>query len=136
MIHMLKLHLLPAIKGGFQMPCQKIGRRQFIKNASLAGASAVVATSRTRAVLGANDRILMGIIGSGGMGRNHMSKTKTLGVEWAAVADVYDLNLQKGLELAGPNAKGYSDCRQLLDRKDIDAVLIATPEHWHHDNLI
>ena len=115
---------------------QKIGRRKFVKSVSMAGASAAIATSRTRPVLGANDRVVMGIIGSGGMGRNHLNKTKSLPVEWVAVADVYDINLQKGLELAGPNAKGYADYRQLLDRKDIDAVLIATPEHWHHDHLI
>ncbi len=115
---------------------KKIGRRKFVKNVSMAGASAVIATSRTRPVLGANDRVVMGIIGSGGMGRNHLNKTKTLGVEWVAVADVYDVNLQKGLEIAGPAAKGYTDYRQLLDRKDIDAVLIATPEHWHHDHLL
>ncbi|MFN8005651.1 MAG: Gfo/Idh/MocA family oxidoreductase [Terriglobia bacterium] len=115
---------------------RKVGRRKFVKGLSMAGASAVVATSRTRPVLGANDRVVMGIIGSGGMGRNHLNKTKSLNIEWVAVADVYDINLQKGLEIVGTTAKGYSDYRQLLDRKDIDAVLIATPEHWHHDHLL
>jgi predicted dehydrogenase len=40
------------------------------------------------------------------------------------------------LEIAGPQAKGYTDHRKLLERKDLDAVLIATPDHWHHDHLL
>jgi predicted dehydrogenase len=58
------------------------------------------------------------------------------GVDWAAVADVYGENLDAGLKAAGPQAKGYVDHRELLERKDIDAVLIASPEHWHHDHLV
>ncbi len=115
---------------------QRLTRRSFIKKASVTGVTALVATSRTRSILGANDRIAMGIIGSGGMGRHNMNKLKALGVEWAGVSDVYDINLQKGMEIAGPNAKAYPDYRRLLERKEIDAVLIATPEHWHHDHLI
>ena len=70
------------------------------------------------------------------MGRGHMENFKNLGAEWGAVCDVYDVNLDAGLEIAGPQAKGYRDYRALLDRKDIDAVLIATPEHWHHNHLV
>ena len=70
------------------------------------------------------------------MGRGHMENFKDQGVEWAAVCDVYGIHLDAGLEIAGPQAKGYADHRKLLERKDIDAVLIATPDHWHHDHLL
>ncbi len=48
-----------------------------------------------------------------------------------AVCDVYEPNLQKGLEAAGGKAKTYTEYKQLLENKDIDAVIIATPDHWH-----
>jgi predicted dehydrogenase len=52
-------------------------------------------------------------------------------VEVAAVCDVYEPNLQKGLEAAGGKAKALKDFRQVLDDKEIDAVIVATPDHWH-----
>jgi len=118
------------------MNSNKVTRRVFLNKTVATGWAAAIATSRTRPILGANERVVMGIIGSGGMGRHHMNKFKNLGAEWAAVADVYDANLQKGMEIAGAGAKPFTDYRRLLERKDIDAVLIASPEHWHHDHLI
>ena len=53
------------------------------------------------------------------------------GVEVAAVCDVYQPNLDKVLEAAGGKAKTFKDFRQVLDEKDIDVVLVATPDHWH-----
>jgi hypothetical protein len=50
----------------------------------------------------------MGIIGSGGMGRGHMGRVKNLEAEWGAVCDVYDVNLQKGMDIAGATAKPYT----------------------------
>jgi len=101
-----------------------------------AGARRVLAQTAGSGVLGANERIVMGIIGSGGMGRGHMHNFKKFGVQWAAVCDVYEPNRQEGLKIAGEKAEGYEQHERLLDRKDIDAVVIATPEHWHHDHLI
>jgi len=126
------------------MADKKLNRRQFIGGAAAGVGAALAAsagtglrTARAQAgVLGANEKIVMGIIGSGGMGRHHMDIFTRHGVEWAAVCDVYEPNLHEGLRKAGENAKGYDDYRRLLDRKDLDAVLIATPEHWHHDHLI
>ncbi len=80
---------------------------------------------------GANERVTMALIGAGGRGRRVTADFIELGAQCAAVGDVYDLNLQKGLDVAGDGAKGYGDYREILDRKDIDAVLIATPDHWH-----
>ena len=113
-----------------------ITRRWFLGSTAAVGLGVLAHPSFSGKVFGANDRIVMGIIGSGGMGRGHMDNFKDQGVDWAAVCDVYELNLEAGLEIAGPQATGYTDHRKLLERKDIDAVLIATPEHWHHDHLI
>src|SRR5437867_9969836 len=107
------------------MNSNKVTRRVFLNKTVATGWAAAIATSRTRPILGANERVRMGIIGSGGMGRNHMNKFKNQGVEWVAVCDVYDVNLQKGLEIAGAGAKSYVDYRRFLESKEIDAVLIA-----------
>ena len=50
---------------------------------------------------------------------------------FGATADVYLPNAERAKEWAGPNAKAYQDFRRLLEQKDIDAVLVATPDHWH-----
>ena len=99
-------------------------RRTFI-----AGASA----SR---ILGANDRIRTGLIGSGGRGRYVAEQFREVGADVMAVADIYEPNLQAGLKSASTGAKGYDDYRRLLDDKSLDAVLIATPDHWHAPMVI
>jgi predicted dehydrogenase len=118
------------------MEADGITRRRFLGNTAAVGLGVLAHPSFSGKVFGANDRIVMGIIGSGGMGRGHMENFKDQGVEWAAVADVYEVNRDAGLEIAGAPAQGYVDHRKLLERRDIDAVLIATPEHWHHDHLV
>lgn len=65
-------------------------------------------------------------IGIGGPGSGKISKHRTL-----AVCDVVRGRLDAGLKLAGPQCKGYTDFRHILDRKDIDEVFICTPPHWH-----
>jgi predicted dehydrogenase len=113
-----------------------ITRRKFLGNTAAVGLGVLAHPSFSGKVFGANDRVVMGIIGAGGMGRGHMENFKDQGVEWAAVCDVYGVHLDAGLEIAGPQAKGYADYRKVLDHKDIDAVLIGTPDHWHHDHLV
>ncbi len=83
------------------------------------------------AAQGANERVNFGLIGSGGRGRNVTGAFIELGAKCAAVADVYEPNLARGLEVAGDGAQAYLDYREILDRDDIDAVLIGTPDHWH-----
>jgi predicted dehydrogenase len=110
-----------------------VSRRTFVKTSALvAGGVAVGAVTPVRA-LSANDRIRIGIIGVGGMGSNHLNslinKSDAENIQVVAVSDVY----QRRLSHAQATCKGdgYRDYRRLLDRKDIDAVLIATPDHWH-----
>lgn len=54
-----------------------------------------------------------------------------LNIEIKGVCDIYDQRLKRGLEVAGEGARAYVDYRELLDRDDVDAVIVATPDHWH-----
>src|SRR5271169_3387265 len=100
-------------------------RRQFLSG----GALTALAAQRA---MGANDRVAVGLIGCGGRGRYVAGLMREApGVDFAATADVYLPNAERSREWAGPSASAYQDFRRLLDRKDIDAVLVATPDHWH-----
>ena len=88
--------------------------------------------SAPAAVFGANDRVRMGLIGSGGRGRQDWTTfLKQPDIEPVAVCDVYGPFLEKGIAMTGGRAKAYKDFRTLLEQKDIDAVIVATPDHWH-----
>ena len=92
---------------------------------------AVTAASYGR-VAGANDRVQIGLIGYGLIGGNHARTfTKQPDVDLAAVCDVYQPRVDAGVAACGPRAKGYRDFRKLLDDKDLQAVIVATPDHWH-----
>jgi predicted dehydrogenase len=83
-------------------------------------------------VQGANERLRFGLIGSGGRGRQDWETfLKQPEVEPVAVCDVYRPFLKQGVAMAEGRAKAYKDFRELLDRKDIDAVIVAAPDHWH-----
>jgi predicted dehydrogenase len=88
------------------------------------------------AILGANDRIRAGLIGSGGRGRLLAGEFTQAGAELAAVCDVYEPNLEAGLKLAAPGARRYDHYRRLLEDKSIDAVIVATPDHWHAQMVV
>jgi len=108
-------------------------RREFLRNASLAGAALSVSTLLEPArMVAANDRVGVGLIGCGGMGRMDLSDfLKNPDVEAVAVCDVYQTNLEKALAVTQGKAKAYSDYRKLLENQDVQAVIIATPDHWH-----
>jgi predicted dehydrogenase len=83
-------------------------------------------------VQGANNRVRVGVIGTGGRARGLMNQLKPIaGVELAAVCDVYEPRLLQAAEIAGPAALKVADYRQILDSREIDAVLIGSPDHWH-----
>jgi predicted dehydrogenase len=90
----------------------------------------VSAASQAR-IPGANDRLRAGIIGAGGRGRYLIGQFKEQGAEVAAVCDIYEPNLQAGLKEASTGAKSFGDYRKLLDDRSIEAVIVATPDHWH-----
>jgi predicted dehydrogenase len=100
------------------------------RRALLRGAAALTAASYSR-VLGANDKIQLGVIGCGERGRHDMSQFMMVPtVNVAAVCDIYGEQIDKARQKA-TDAKNFSDHRKLLEMKEIDAVLIATPDHWH-----
>lgn len=87
-------------------------------------------------IRGANERVNVGLIGAGGRGRFLAGEFKEIGFGIPAVCDVYRPNLEAGLQLASPGAKDYADYRQLLADKSVDAVIVATPDHWHAQMVI
>ena len=101
-------------------------RRDFLKVST-----ALTAASYGR-ILGANDRPRIGVIGTGGRGTYLIGELKKAAdVDIPAVCDIYDAHRDRAAKLAGENAKKYGDYRDVLVDKDIDAVIIATPDHWH-----
>lgn len=116
---------------------QELSRRSFARKAAALAAPAVLPA------LGANDQIHMGVIGTGGRGRYLIERSfegskGRFTVE--AVCDTYAGNLAKGKDVvatrSGKTPRGYVDYRELLAEKEIDAVIIATPEHLHHRMLL
>jgi predicted dehydrogenase len=80
----------------------------------------------------ASDRIRVGMIGVGGMGTGNLRDFKSNpDVDVVAVCDVDPLHLDAAVAQAGGKARAHKDYRRLLDDREIDAVVISTPEHWH-----
>lgn len=107
-------------------------RREFIKGAAQTAAIVSASALASGKILGANDRVRVGWIGCGGRGHYDISLFKRLpNVEVVAVADVYEPHARSGQQLAGSGCQAYGDFRKMLDRKDVDAVLVTVPDHWH-----
>jgi predicted dehydrogenase len=103
---------------------------KFARRAFMGGAVAMTAASYNR-ILGANDSVQLGVIGTGDRGTYVMTQfmqTKTLHV--AAVCDIYSAHIDQARQKA-TDAKSFTDHRKLLEEKEIDAVYVATPDHWH-----
>jgi predicted dehydrogenase len=122
-----------------------ITRREFLKTTALSaaalclpGSSALGASQAT----GANETIRMGVVGFGGRGGDHISGLRKLadkGVRIIALCDADRKILAGGVDsFAKRNEKveGYTDIRRLLENKDVDAITIATPNHWHSLGVI
>jgi predicted dehydrogenase len=84
-----------------------------------------------------SDQFTLGVIGAGGRGQLLMRTfAEVAPVRFEGVCDVYEPNLESGLSLAKGSAKAYRNYKALLDNQSIQAVIIATPEHWHHQMLL
>src|SRR5260370_12895777 len=118
------------------MTKKTIERRQFIKQAAIAGAIIRLAPYATGRVLGANDRVRVGIIGCGARGQEDLREVLKLpNVDFVAAADVYTRRHEEARQLA-PAVKTFADHRRLLDLKDLDAVIVASPLHCHARHFI
>ncbi len=106
-----------------------LSRRDFVHTAgAIAGAASLAGAGRAFA---ANDQINLGFVGIGIQGSSHLRLFNSYpGVRVVAVADLYDGHLTAAKELNSA-IETTKDYRQVLARQDIDAVVIATPEHWH-----
>jgi predicted dehydrogenase len=120
------------------MSSSKASRRDFLKitGASVAGTALGVSASSYAGIMGANDRVRVGICGVRGRGNDHIRGfSRVPGTELAALCDVDEtvLNQRLGeIEMMGlPKPKSFVDVRKLLADKDIDAISIAAPNHWH-----
>ena len=110
-------------------------RRTFLKTAALGPAIATLSARSWAQVAGANNDIRVAVIGLNGRGQNHLSSLKALrGVRIAAICDVDTVVLEKtAAQLAkdGITPEKFTDLRKLFEAPGIDAVTIATPNHWH-----
>jgi predicted dehydrogenase len=113
----------------------EITRRDFMRRAAASSAGAGLAFSGlvpAGSAFAASDKVVMGVIGTGRMGIGNLEDfAKQPDVEIAVVCDVYVPNLNNGLKAGGGATTSCKDFREILDRKDIDAVIVASPDHWH-----
>ena len=101
-----------------------VSRRSFM-------AAGLTAASAAR-VAGANERIRLGIIGTGDRGKFLMSEANKAGnIQWVGVCDAWDVRQNEAMKLTGPDVDKYTDYRRLLERPDIDAVIVATWDNTH-----
>ena len=103
-------------------------RRSFVVGTAALGAAATLPTTRA---LGANDKIRVGIIGCGGRGSGHVNWVNRSGGTVVAVSDPDTKHMDKAAGNTDRKVKKYQDYRELLEDDSIDAVVIASPNHWH-----
>ncbi len=113
-------------------------RRIFIQKTAVASAALSVpsifpaTTTSYKRILGANDRVQVGLIGCGGRGTFVGKAMQEMNnMQFSAICDLYPKHLDRAKEWTGSKDNAYKDFRHLLDQKGLDAVLIATPDHWH-----
>lgn len=118
----------------------KQSRRKFIRNSLAGGAGAFIGSrilinSAYGHIMGSNDEIGVAVVGVRGHGRSHINNYKKMnGVRIVALCDV-DMNVLEErageLEREGIRVRKYADIRRLLEDKDVHAISVATPNHWH-----
>jgi predicted dehydrogenase len=115
---------------------QKLTRRRFVKGLAMGAAAAGFLPDGLRGG-GAAERVRMGFIGVGNRGDQVLDAFLShADAQVVAICDVYKPYLEAAARKAGGSPKGFADYRALLDSKDVDAVVIATPDHWHALQMI
>ncbi len=114
----------------------RLNRRDFLTKSAMAVSAGALGLGTARGdeptPARANDRIVLGFIGVGGMGTGLLRIFQQMpDVSVAALCDVHEPHLLRAKETAEGKPDTYNDFRRILDRKDIDAVVVATPDHWH-----
>lgn len=113
----------------------KLTRRQFVGTALAASVGPMILPTGVLAKPGRpgpNERLVIGHIGVGGMGTGHLNFVQGHeSFESAALCDPEQKHLARALDIVGRKVPTYTDYRKLLEQKDIDAVIIAAPDHWH-----
>ena len=114
-----------------------MNRRSFLKSTALTAAAVSLPASSWARAPGANDEIRVAVVGFGGRGKDHISELRGLAkknVRIVALCDVDKTILDAAVaQFSKRNEKveGFTDIRKLLELQDLDAVSIATPNHWH-----
>src|SRR5947209_2833833 len=114
----------------------RVNRRMLNRRTFLASSSGLYVVNASP-----NSTVSLGVIGAGGRGSFVMAAfARNPDVQIAAICDVYEPNLERGISAASTDGRrkprAYPSYPDLLKDKDIDAVLIATPEHWHHKMVL
>ena len=113
---------------------EMIGRRKFMGQVGLGAAAALVYPSFK--VLGANDRVRIGMIGAGGRGQELLKQVVAIpDAQVVAIADVFKRRHEEAKKIA-PSIKTFDDHRRLLEMKDVDAVIVASPLHIHARHFV
>ncbi len=115
----------------------KFNRRNFLKTSLYTGAVVSFSAKSWAAVKGANEAIRVGVVGFNGRGQSHLKGYRSLAAEGVKVTGLCDVDQKvldknvEGSKKSGENATGYVDIRKMLEKEQLDAVSIATPNHWH-----
>jgi predicted dehydrogenase len=113
----------------------KLSRRNFLEATTLGAAGLMLGSSSGAAsAWRPNERVNVGVIGAGGQGSSLIRNLATVAnSKIAAMCDIFEPNLNKGVNLAGSQPKTFTEYRKLIESKDVDAVVIATPLHLHYE---
>ena len=118
---------------------RKMQRRDFLRKSALAAltgsglrSASAFAQSPPSSTVSPSEKVTIGLIGTGRMGQSNLATfLKHPEVEVAALCDVYGTNLDAAVKIAGTKAKALKDFRDVLEMKEIQAVVVSSPDHWH-----